>query len=300
MERMETPAHTVVSSLARLEDLAALTKPRVVALIAATTAVGFVMGSGPIPQWSRLLVTVLGTALAAGGALSLNQLLEWRFDALMKRTRQRPVAAGRMEPREALLFGSVLATLGVSVLSLAVDPLTGMITALTVLSYLFAYTPLKRTSVLCTLVGAFPGALPPVTGWTAACGALGPGAWALFAIFFFWQLPHSLAVARLYRDDYEAGGFRILPVVDRDGASTRRQIVLNSIAMVAAGLLPVMAGIAGRIYGVAGLVLGLAFLGSTLWYAARDSEARARVVFVGSLLYIPLMLAALAWDRIPL
>jgi protoheme IX farnesyltransferase len=174
-----------------------------------------------------------------------------------------------------------------------------MVTTLTVVSYLFAYTPLKRQSPLCTLVGAVPGALPPVTGWVAATGELGAGAWALFAILFFWQLPHSLAIARLYAADYAGAGFRLLPVVEGDGSSTERQIVGNAAALVLVGLVPTLIGVAGPIYFIAAFVLGVAFFASTLWMAYARTIGAARRVLFASLLYLPLVLAAMAVDKGP-
>src|SRR6185436_9419160 len=201
----------------RCSDYLALTKPRVVAMILVTTAVGFHLGSAASPLFLPLLYTLAGTALAAGGTLALNQYMERDLDARMDRTRHRPLPEGRVHPGEALVLGYVLLVGGVGVLALAIEPLAAIVTAAIAITYLFVYTPLKRVSSLCSLVGAIPGALPPVAGWAAARGTLGPEPWILFAIMFLWQVPHTLAIGRLYRDDYARAGIRMLPVADRDG-----------------------------------------------------------------------------------
>lgn len=278
----------------------ALAKPRVVLMVLTTTVVGFYLGSGASPNYWLLLTTLVGTALAAGGTLALNQYIERDLDARMERTRNRPLPAGRLRPVDALAFGAAITLIGLAMLTFGVNPLSGLVTTLTVVSYLFAYTPLKRQSPLCTLVGAVPGALPPVTGWVAATGELGAGAWALFAILFFWQLPHSLAIARLYAADYARAGFRLLPVVEGDGSSTERQIVGNGAALVLVGLIPTLVGVAGPIYFVAAFVLGMAFFASTLWMAYARTVGAARRVLFASLIYLPLVLAAMAVDKVPL
>jgi protoheme IX farnesyltransferase len=287
------------TGIGAVADYLALAKPRVVLMVLATTVVGFYLGSAVSPNYWLLLTTLVGTGLAAGGTLALNQYIERDFDARMERTRNRPLPAGRLRPVEALAFGSVATLIGLAMLTLGVNPLSGMVTTLTVVSYLFAYTPLKRQSPLCTLVGAVPGALPPVTGWVAATGELGAGAWALFAILFFWQLPHSLAIARLYAADYAGAGFRLLPVVEGDGSSTERQIVGNAAALVLVGLVPTLIGVAGPIYFIAAFVLGVAFFASTLWMAYARTIGAARRVLFASLLYLPLVLAAMAVDKGP-
>jgi protoheme IX farnesyltransferase len=282
-----------------VSDYLALAKPRVVLMVLATTVVGFYLGSAATPNYWLLLTTLVGTGLAAGGTLALNQYIERDLDARMERTRNRPLPAGRLRPVEALAFGSAITLIGLAMLTLGVNPLSGMVTTLTVVSYLFAYTPLKRQSPLCTLIGAVPGALPPVTGWVAATGELGAGAWALFAILFFWQLPHSLAIGRLYANDYARAGFRLLPVVEGDGHSTERQIVGNGAALVLVGLVPTLVGVSGPIYFIAALVLGGAFFASTLWMAYARTIGAARRVLLASLIYLPLVLAAMAVDKAP-
>src|SRR5207237_4874370 len=216
----------------RLSDYVALTKPRVVAMVLVTTAVGFYLGSPGSPLFATMLCTLAGTALAAGGTLALNQYAERDLDARMERTRRRPLPEGRVLPGEALVLGLVLLAAGLAALALLVGPLPALVTAAITVTYLLVYTPLKRVTSFCSLVGAVPGALPPVAGWAAARGALGAEAWILFAIMFLWQIPHSLAIGRMYRDDYARAGIRVLPVVDRDGASTGVQVVTNCLALL--------------------------------------------------------------------
>ncbi|PYO20680.1 MAG: protoheme IX farnesyltransferase, partial [Candidatus Rokuibacteriota bacterium] len=251
---LAAPATSVIgTAIARdrrrvLADLLALAKPRVVLMILVTTAVGYYAGLTGAPDYARLLHVLVGTLLAAGGALALNQYWERDVDARMERTRARPLPDGRLAPLEALLFGSTLTVLGLVYTGAFVGELALAITLATAALYLFAYTPLKRRTPLCTLVGAVPGALPPVIGWVAAREGFGVGAWVLFGILFLWQLPHTLAIARLYRDDYARAGVRLLPVVDADGSSTERQIVTGCLALLVVSLLPTLIGIAGPVY----------------------------------------------------
>lgn len=286
------------TGIAAVGDYLELAKPRVVLMVLTTTVVGFYLGSVSSPNYWLLLTTLVGTGLAAGGTLALNQYMERDLDARMERTRNRPLPAGRLRPVDALAFGAAITVMGLAMLTFGVNPLSGMVTTLTVVSYLFAYTPLKRQSPLCTLIGAVPGALPPVTGWVAATNDLSGGAWALFAILFFWQLPHSLAIARLYAADYARAGFRLLPVVEGEGNSTERQIVGNGAALVVVGLVPTLLGIAGPIYFVAAFVLGVGFFGVTLWMAYTRTLGAARRVLFASLIYLPLVLGAMAVDKV--
>jgi len=241
-------------------------------------------------------VFMAGTALLCGGASALNHYLERGTDALMERTRRRPIPAGRLRPEEALVFGMALSAAGLVVLGF-VNMLTLGLGAASLLSYVLAYTPLKRVTSLCTVVGAVPGALPPLMGWAAARGALGAAGWGLFAILFLWQLPHFLAIGWLYREDYARGGFPMLAVTDQDGASTGRQAVLYATALLpvtlAAGLLA-SAG-AGYLWGA--LVLGLAFLGCTFAFAWKRTVASARRLFLASVLYLPLVLGLMVFGR---
>ena len=279
-------------------DFVALTKPRVVLMVLVTTLMGYdVALTGPA-DYLRMIHLLIGSLLAAGGTLALNQYGERDLDARMDRTRARPLPAGRLQPLEAWLFGVALTLVGTAYLATLVNPLVALVTLATTVLYLFAYTPLKRRTPLCTLVGAVAGALPPVAGWAAARGDVAPGAWVLFAILFLWQLPHTLAIARLYRDDYARAGVRVLPVVDPDGASTERQVVLSCVALVSVSLLPAVAGWTGPIYLAGALVLGLAFSAVGVEQALVPSPRAARHVLLASLIYLPLLLGLMAFDRI--
>ena len=301
---LAAPATSVIgTAIARdrrrvLADLLALAKPRVVLMILVTTAVGYYAGLTGAPDYARLLHVLVGTLLAAGGALALNQYWERDVDARMERTRARPLPDGRLAPLEALLFGSTLTALGLVYTGAFLGELALAITLATAALYLFAYTPLKRRTPLCTLVGAVPGALPPVTGWVAAREGFGVGAWVLFGILFLWQLPHTLAIARLYRDDYARAGVRLLPVVDADGSSTERQIVTGCLALLVVSLLPTLIGIAGPVYFVGAYLLGAAFVALGARQALVPSTVAARRVLFASLLYLPALLALLAFDKV--
>ncbi|MBI2563267.1 MAG: protoheme IX farnesyltransferase [candidate division NC10 bacterium] len=288
-----------VRAQGRSADFLMLTKPRVVLMVLVTTAVGYYLGSAGVLNTLRLLHTLLGTALAAGGTIALNQYLERDRDALMERTRLRPLPDGRLEPQEALTFGVGITLAGVVYLGLAVDPLTALVTALTAGSYLFLYTPLKGRTTLCTIPGAISGALPPVAGWVAARGDFGPGAWVLFAILFLWQIPHSLGIAWVYREDYARAGIRLLPVVEPEGRSTGRQIVSNCLALLAVGLLPTLIGLTGSVYFLGALVLGGGLLGCGVILAMSRSVADARRLVVASLVYLPALLVLMTFNKVP-
>jgi protoheme IX farnesyltransferase len=296
-----TPTNAVAATIARdrrqvLSDLAALTKPRVVVMVLVTTAVGYDVGLAGPPDYVRLLHTLIGTMLAAGGTLALNQYVERDVDALMARTRARPLPDGRLAPVEALVFATAITVLGLAYLAVSVNALTAGIVGLTAALYLGAYTPLKRVTPLCTLVGAVPGALPPVAGWAAARDDLGSGAWVLFAILFLWQVPHTLAIGRLYRDDYARGGIRILPVVDGSGSATERHALAGSLALLAVSVLPTALGIAGPVYLSGAVLLGAALVVLGVMQARMPSAVTARRVLFGTLLYLPLVLGLLAVD----
>src|SRR4051812_25253535 len=232
----------------RFADFVSLTKPRMNVLVLATTAVGYTMAIDRFHSWLPLIHLLLGTGMTAAAASVLNQFIERKYDALMPRTRNRPLPAGRIAPTEALLAGIILALTGTLYLALAVNMLTAALGAFTLLSYIFLYTPLKRITSLNTVVGAIPGAIPAVMGFTAVDGALSVQAMALFAILFLWQMPHFLAIAILYRNDYAAGGFKMLPVIDKDLSVTSRQILLYSLALVPVTILPVALNMAGAAY----------------------------------------------------
>ena len=275
-----------------------LAKPRVVVMIVLTTLVGFYLGSQGATDYWLLFHTLASTALAAAGTLALNQYLERDLDAVMLRTRSRPLPAGTLAPRDALAFGNLVAAAGIVYQSLAVGALPALVTAVITASYLFLYTPMKRWTPFCSVVGAVPGALPPMTGWAAAAGDLGIGAWVLFAILFLWQLPHSLAIARMYRDDYARAGIRLLPVIDPEGGSTGRQIVINSLALLSVALLPTVVGLSGLFYFYAALALGLALLGYSVQLARTRALADARRLLFASLVYLPTLLAIMAADKL--
>ena len=279
-------------------DFLALTRPRVVLMVLVTTFVGFSLGSQGRLDWFGLLKTLLGMALAAGGTAALNQYLERDVDRRMARTRLRPLPDGRLQPPEVLIFGMAITSLGLLDLLLAVSPLSALVTAISVVSYLFLYTPLKRKSPLSTLVGAIPGALPPVAGWAAARGELSLEAWVLFAILFLWQIPHSLAIAWLYRDDYARAGIQFLPVIDPDGKDTGRPIVSHCLALLIVGFLPTAIGLAGSVYFFGAFLLGAMFLGFGIGLAISRSAKAARRLLHASLVYLPVLLLLMALDKV--
>jgi protoheme IX farnesyltransferase len=265
-------------------------------MVVITALVGYVLASpGPIVV-PHLLATLAGTALVAAGASALNMLLERHIDALMLRTRARPLPAGRLRPAEALAWGLALTSMGLATLAWVAGPLPALVALVTWASYLFVYTPLKPHTSLSTVIGAFPGALPPVIGWVAARGALEPGAFVLFAILFLWQIPHFLAIAWIYRDDYARGGLPMLPVLDPDGRITGRQAVANSLALLVVSLTPTAAGLAGSTYLVGAIALGLAFSAVAVWAAAARNTRAARALFLASLVYLPGICALLLLD----
>ena len=299
---MSHPAEVVVAALPRaraqvVSDLFSLAKPRVVLMVLVTTVVGYYVGLAGAPDYARLLALLIGTSLAAGGTLALNQYWERDVDALMDRTRTRALPEGRLAPLEALLFGSATTAVGLVVLAIGAGRLAALVTAVTFVLYVFAYTPLKLRTPLCTLVGAIPGALPPVTGWAAARDDVAVGAWVLFGILFLWQLPHTLAIARLYQADYARAGVRLLPVIDAQGGSTERQILSGCLALLAVSLLPTLIGLAGGVYFVGALLLGATFAAFGVQQALAPSALRARRVLLASLLYLPVLLALLAFDK---
>ena len=293
-----TAAAHVRISAGSLADYLELTKPRVTSLVVTTAAFGFYLGGQGSLDLLLLLHTLLGTWLVAAGTSALNQILERESDAKMERTRRRPLPDGRLQPVQALGFATALASAGMIYLAVAVNLLTALLAAATLASYIFLYTPLKARSPLATLVGAIPGALPPLGGWAAATGSLDAGGWALFTILFLWQLPHSLAIAWMYREDYARGGFRLLPVVDPRGDSTVRQILGNALALIPVSLTPALFGVAGTAYFYGALLLGL-FL---LWHCAgivRDrGRAGARRIVLASVIYLPALLLLMALDKI--
>lgn len=287
------------SARTRAVDFYELTKPRMNFLVVITTMVGYYMAGRDRHDWPLLLSAMVGTAMTAAGASVLNQYLERELDKNMPRTRNRPLPAGRLLPIEALAFGVVLGVAGVTVLTFMVNPLTAVLGAITLLTYLFVYTPMKRVSSLNTVVGAIPGAIPPMMGWTAATGVLSIEAIALFAILFIWQMPHFLAIAILYKNDYAAGGFIMLPNADDENLSmTVRQIVVYGLTMIPVSIMPTMVGLCGPIYFTIALMLGIAYLSYGVSIAASRSRLDARKLFFASIIYLPLLMAAMMYDRI--
>lgn len=289
---------TAVKRSTRVMEYFELTKPRLTMLSVFTTLGGFYMASqGPL-DLSLLVHTIIGTFMSGAGCGALNMYVEREHDAQMRRTMARPLPSGRLVPAEALLFGLFLAIGGVIYLALAVNMLTAILAATTVISYVLMYTPLKRISTLNTVVGAIPGAIPPVMGWAAVRGSIGTEAWVLFALLFFWQMPHFLALAWMYRNDYERAGYKILSVLDRDGGSTSRQILLYTSALLPVSLLGTAIGMTGPYYFYCALVLGLGFLGFGIRLAITRKNKHAKHLFYYSLLYLPIVMLAMALDRI--
>jgi protoheme IX farnesyltransferase len=282
---------------AALADYIELTKPRLNLLVVVTSAVGFYLGSnGAIDAWSMVTVSI-GTALVASGAAVLNQVYERDTDALMNRTRLRPLPAGRVTPTDASVFGVALAVLGTALLAVETNLVAALIALATLAIYLAVYTPLKRRTPGATLIGAVPGALPPLIGWTAAHGTASSGGWTLFAIVFLWQIPHFMAIAWMYRDDYSRARFPMLPVIEPDGRRTGRQAALYAAALLPASLTPALAGVAGATYLVVATMLGAALLFLAVRFALRRSDASARALFFGSITYLPLLWAAMMFDH---
>ncbi len=282
-----------------LRAYAELTKVRLVLLVVTTTAVGFLMASRGRPGALALCSTLLGTALAAAGAMALNQLLEMARDARMERTRHRPLPAGTISPRHAEVFGVLTAAAGLIVLAFGANPLTALLGLTVVLTYTLVYTPLKPRTPLCTLAGAVCGAIPPMMGWTATGAGVGFGAWLLGGVLFLWQIPHFLALAWLYREDYERGGFRMLPVVDASGRVTGQMVVLYSLALVPVGLLAALGGITGWLFAGGSVLLGSGLVMLSVRLAALRTELVARRLFLATLAYLPLLLGLMVADRLP-
>jgi protoheme IX farnesyltransferase len=282
----------------RAADFLALTKPRLNSLVIVTAAIGYYLGAGDSLNVARLAETVAGIALVAGGAAGLNQIYERHTDGMMRRTRTRPLAAQRITPGEAAVFSIGLASMGLAIVAATSNPLAALLTLLTLVSYNVIYTPLKRRSQLATLVGAIPGALPPMIGFVAARGALTLEAWALFAIVFVWQIPHFMAIAWLYRDDFGRAGFPLLSVVEPDGRSTARHAVLFSILLVPVSLAPYFLGMTGPAYAVGALAGGIGLLWLAVSFAVRRLDDRARLLFLGSITYLPMLWGMLIIDRL--
>jgi heme o synthase len=286
------------ASAARAADWVTLTKPRLNLLVLITTLAGLYLAEPAGVSASLLVHTLVGSALVAGGAAALNQVLERATDALMRRTRNRPLAAGRLGALEGSALGALLSLVGLIELALFTNLTAAAVAAVTLASYVFLYTPLKTRSSLATLIGAVPGALPPVIGWAAATGTISGPAIVLFGIVFLWQMPHFLAIAWMYRDDYARAGIPLLPVLEPDGRRTGQQALLYAAALWPVSLLPVISGLAGLPYGVIATVLGFLYIGLSVRFAQERSQATARRLFLFSILYLALLLGALVANRV--
>jgi protoheme IX farnesyltransferase len=280
-----------------IADYLALTKPRLNSLVVVTSAGGYYLGASSPQTFLPMAAAAVGTALVAGGAAVLNQVYERDTDALMQRTRLRPLPDRRVTPEEARTFGTLLAAGGIVLLSVSANALAALLALATLVVYLTVYTPMKRRSPLATLIGAVPGALPPLIGWAAASGTVSLGGWSLFAIVFLWQIPHFMAIAWLYRDDYARAGFPMLPVVEPEGRRTGRQAVLYAAALVPISVAPSVVGLAGAAYFWTALVLGVGLLWVAARFAVSRTDATARVLFYSSITYLPLIWTAMLLDH---
>jgi len=294
---MSAPATSVVAvSPARAIDFLELTKPRITFLVLVTTAVGYIVGARGSFDAVAFAGLLVGTAFVSGGASVLNQYWEREVDGQMRRTRSRPLPSGRVAPGDALAFGLLLSAAGLGLLA-SINGLTYFLGIAALASYVAIYTPLKRVTSLCTIVGAVPGALPPLMGWAAARNSLDLGGWALFAVLFLWQLPHFLAIGWMYREDYACAGFPMLTVTDPDGRATARQMILYCAALVPVTLLAGTLAHAGIAYLWGATLLGLAFMAGSMRFALTKSTGAARVLFAVSVIYLPVLLALMVWDR---
>lgn len=283
-------SHTSV----RISDLFDLTKPRLNLLVLLTVACGFLLGTGESVDAALLIWTIVGAALAGFGGAALNMLLERDADARMKRTAERPLQTGRLMPIHVLVTGVTLSLLGVGTLAITANVFSALLCVATLVIYLGVYTPLKSRTSLNTLVGAVSGAIPPIIGYVAATGRFDGAAWFLFAVLFLWQLPHFLAIAWTYREEYRAAGYPMLPVIDPDGSMTARQILIHSIGLTVVSLYPVINGTSGVAYLVTALVLGAAAIGTALVFQVRSRRDRAaRMIFYTSIAYLPLLMGVL-------
>jgi protoheme IX farnesyltransferase len=290
-------ARAVAAEVSRPALYLALTKPDVSFLVVMTTVAGYALGTrGPL-DWLRMMHTVFGTTLIAAGTSALNHYFERDTDALMRRTASRPLPSGHLKPREAFWFGASLIAIGTIYLALATNALATVLGILTSVTYLCVYTPLKRRTTLATMIGAFPGAVPPLIGWAAARGTISLDAWVLFAVLFLWQFPHFDAIAWMYREDYARAGIRMVPVGDREGKRTFREILITAALLVPVSLLPAVTGLAGVHYFFGALVLGIMLVEMCLWAAASKSNIRAKWLMHATVLHLPVLLGLLIYDK---
>jgi protoheme IX farnesyltransferase len=295
---VDAPQAEAPATAARAADWVTLTKPRLNLLVLITTLAGLYLAEPSGVSTSLLVHTLVGSALVAGGAAALNQVFERATDALMRRTRNRPLAAGRLGAAEGSVLGAVLSLAGLAELAVFTNLTAAAVAAVTLASYVFLYTPLKTRTSLATLIGAVPGALPPVIGWAAATGAISGPALVLFGIVFLWQMPHFLAIAWMYRDDYARAGIPLLPVLEPDGRRTGHQALLYSAVLWPVSLLPVITGLAGIPYSLVATVLGFLYIGLSVRFAQDRSQSTARRLFLFSILYLALLLGALVANRL--
>jgi protoheme IX farnesyltransferase len=301
LQTLDAPARlakTPVAEKSLAAVLGELFKMRLTTLVLLTTLVGFYLGSRPPVSWVLMFNTLFGTALLASGASALNQLLEREHDAKMRRTQDRPLPSGRLTADAVMMIGGAGGVLGLLYLALTVNLITAVLGALTIGSYLFVYTPLKRITTLNTVMGAIPGALPPLMGWTAARGAISSEGWSLFAVLCFWQLPHFLAIAWMYRDEYAKAGFVMLPVVDPTGERTGRQALWHTLGLLPVSLCPFLFKMVGPVYLAGALALGMAFLWCAFQFSRQLSLQSARRLFFASIIYLPSLLALMVLDKI--
>ncbi|HXF41954.1 MAG TPA: heme o synthase [Blastocatellia bacterium] len=296
-DALEFGAEARAAGSARITAFVDLTKPRITFLVVLTAAAGFCMGSAPGIDYVALFNMAVGIALLSSGIATLNQYIERDLDRLMRRTESRPLPSGKLAPVEAAMFGIVLSVVATAYLAVFINPLSAVLGVATLASYLFVYTPLKTKTTLSTVLGAFPGAMPPFIGWVAARGRITVDAWVLFAILFLWQFPHFLAIAWMYRDDYARAGVKMLPVVEPEGRVTGQQIIIYTLLLIPVSLLPVATGLAGSVYLVGASVLGLGFL----YYSARAALVRttwqARQLLLASVLYLPVLFGLMVLNR---
>jgi protoheme IX farnesyltransferase len=294
---MRTTAAVEIGARARATDYVALAKPRLNVLVVASTVAGYAMAHGDTGNLAALGATIVGTAFVASGASAINQVIEREPDALMRRTRLRPLPDGRLGSSEALIFAAIISVLGLLTLATGVNVLSALVALATLVSYAAIYTPLKRRTSFATVIGAIPGALPPVIGWAAASNSLSQGAWVLFGIVFLWQLPHFLAIAWMYREDYARAGFPMLPVIEPDGHSTARQAVFYAAALLPLALAPTLVGMSGTLYFAGALAITLIFLAASVRFAMTRAVRDARRLFFASIIYLPILWALMIVDR---
>jgi protoheme IX farnesyltransferase len=295
---MKVNTAAVAAERTKVSDYVTLAKPRLNGLVVVSALAGYAMAGGDTSDVVRVCCTLAGTGLVAGGAAAFNQLLERDVDALMQRTRMRPLPDARLQPADALVFAAVLSAAGLAILALGVNPLSASVALATLVSYAIIYTPLKRRTSFATVIGAIPGALPPVIGWAAGRGTLSQGAWVLFGILFLWQLPHFLAIAWIYREDYARAGLRMLPVIEPDGRSTGRQAIVYSAALMPLAMAPTLVGLTGTAYFVGAFALTAGLLALAIRFAAGRSTLSARRLFYGSIIYLPLLWILMIADRV--